>query len=80
MHSPGVLQLTFLITAKVVPFVAHERLRALPLASLIRLLLSVLDEAFEGGTFLRTLTSHEANLPVSPKPFTNALSAWLTHL
>lgn len=59
------LQLTFLVIAKAMPFVAHERLRVLPLASLIRLLLSTIDDAFEGGTFLRVLTLENGSLSVS---------------
>ncbi|KAI0086488.1 hypothetical protein BDY19DRAFT_960151, partial [Irpex rosettiformis] len=60
--AEGMLQLTFLIAAKAIPLTAHERLRVLPLASLIRLLLSTLEEAFEGGTFLRALTSQDSSL------------------
>ncbi|KAI0345822.1 hypothetical protein BDW22DRAFT_1353428 [Trametopsis cervina] len=56
----GMLQLTFLITARSLSLVALDRLRALPLAALIRLLLSVVDDAFQGGTFLRELISENA--------------------
>jgi hypothetical protein len=68
------LQLTFLVIARSMPLVAHKRLRALPLASLIRLLLSSLNEGFEEGTFLRAFTTQNASLSVSPYASTCSLN------